>query len=168
MPLLKALATAREKGVDLVEVAPTAEPSVCRLMDYGKFKYEQAKKEKDARRSQKAVIVRDLRLRPKINEHDLETKIQMVKNFLSQGNKVKVSMRFRGRENAHPELGLKILKNLSLALKDVGTLEAPPAIGSNEMSILIQSLPSKKQQEAKPAKIKQEAKTIQVKKEVNA
>ena len=168
MPLPKALTTAREKGVDLVEVAPTAEPPVCRLMDYGKFRYEQAKKEKDARRSQKAVIVRDLRLRPKINDHDLETKIQMVKNFLSQGNKVKVSMRFRGRENAHPELGLKILKNLSLALKDAGSLEAPPAIGSNEMSILIQPLPSKKQPEAKPAKIKQEAKTIQVKKEVNA
>lgn len=137
-------------------------------MDYGKFRYEQSKKEKDARRSQKAIIIRDLRLRPKINEHDLENKIQMVKKFLGKGNKVKVSMRFRGRENAHPELGLKILKNLSLALKDVGTLEAPPAIGSNEMSILIQPLPSKKQPEAKPARIKQEAKTIQLKKEINA
>lgn len=178
-----------------MEVAPTAEPSVCRLMDYGKFKYEQSKKEKEARRGQKAIIVRDLRLRPKINEHDLENKITMVKKFLGEGNKVKVSMRFRGREAAHPELGLKILKTLSLALKDVGSLEAPPSLGSNEMSIFLQPLPNKKPAEAKPAKIKaaaipakikaeaipaqitqeaiaaqvkQEIKPIQIKKEVNA
>lgn len=159
-----------------MEVAPTAEPPVCRLMDYGKFKYEQAKKEKEARRGQKAVIVRDLRLRPKINDHDLDNKVVMVKKFLGEGNKVKVSMRFRGREAAHPELGLKVLKTLSLALKDVGNLETPPSLGSNEMSILIQPLPSRKpaekqgqaKQETKPAQVKQEAKPIQVKKEVNA
>lgn len=160
-----------------MEVAPTAEPSVCRLMDYGKFKYEQAKKEKEARRSQKAIIIRDLRLRPKINEHDLENKITMVKKFLAEGNKVKVSMRFRGREAAHPELGLKVLKTLSLALKDAGTLEAPPSVRPNEMSILIQPLPAKKQAEQKPAQAKpetkpvlviQETKPLQLKKEANA
>ncbi len=195
VPLIKALTISREKGVDIVEVAPTAEPPVCRLMDYGKFKYEMAKKEKEARRGQKAIIVRDLRLRPKINEHDLGNKVTMVKKFLAEGNKVKVSMRFRGREAAHPELGLKVLKTLSLALKDVGTLEAPPSVGSNEMSILIQPLPSLKKpsekaaqakpedklvkakpegkpvqakQETGPAQVKQGAKPIQIIKEVNA
>lgn len=138
------------------------------MMDYGKFKYEQAKKEKESRKGQKAVIVRDLRLRPKIGEHDLENKITMVKKFLGEGDKVKISMRFRGREAAHPELGLKVLKNLGLALKDVGTLESAPSLGSNEMSMLIQPLPNRKPSEPRHAQIKQEAKPVQVKKEVNA
>jgi translation initiation factor IF-3 len=107
MPLSQARETARKHNLDLVEVAPTAVPPVCRLLDYGKYKYEQAKKEQEARKNQKVSLLREVRLRPKIGDHDFEAKARIAKKLLANGDKVKVTIMFRGREITHPELGSK-------------------------------------------------------------
>ncbi|MFC1909612.1 translation initiation factor IF-3, partial [Chloroflexota bacterium] len=109
MLLEQAREVARKQFLDLVEVAPTAEPPVCRLLDYGKFKYEQAKKEHEAKKGQKVSLLREVRLRPKIGNHDFEAKARTAKKLLTSGDKVKVTIMFRGREITHPELGRKLL-----------------------------------------------------------
>ena len=119
VPLQKALQIAYESGLDLVQVASTMSPPVCRLLDYGKYKYEQTKKERKAKRSQKVGLLKEVRLRPKIEEHDLQAKIKTTKKLLGEGNKVKLVLRFRGREIIYPELGWKVLRKVAEASKEL-------------------------------------------------
>ncbi len=126
MPLYQAREVAEKAGLDLVEVAPTAVPPVCRLMDYGKFKYVQTKKEKEARKSQKVSLLREVRLRPKIGEHDFDAKSRTAHKLLEDGDKVKVTIMFRGRENTHPELGIKLIERMAKSLADVSVVEKEP------------------------------------------
>lgn len=148
MPLVKALNLAEQKGCDLVEVAPTAQPPVCRLMDYGKFRYEQAKK--DRKTKKKVSELHQIRLRPKIEEHDMAFKVQAVKRFLEEGHKVRISVRFRGREQAHPELGRAVLERVFTALGDAAKAEAPAVVEGRDMVVtLVPYRPAVR--EAKPA-----------------
>ncbi len=119
VPSSQALQIAREHELDLVEVAPTASPPVCKILDYGKYKYEQAKKERKAKKGQKVGLLREVRLRPKIEDHDLQGKIKITRKLLGEGSKVKVRVRFRGRERIYPEMGVKVLQKLTESLKDV-------------------------------------------------
>ena len=119
VPSSQALQIAREHELDLVEVAPTASPPVCKVLDYGKYKYEQAKKERKAKKGQKVGLLREVRLRPKIEDHDLQGKIKITRKLLGEGSKVKVRVRFRGRERVYPEMGVKVLQKLTESLKDV-------------------------------------------------
>lgn len=121
-----ALKRAEEAGLDLVEVAPTAVPPVCRIMDYSKYKYEQEKREKEARKKQKIVHIKEIRLGPKIGEHDYQFKLKNLTEFLKRGDKVKITMMFRGREMAHVDLGRKILDRLSSDISQIGEVEEPP------------------------------------------
>ncbi|MGI5835966.1 MAG: translation initiation factor IF-3 [Chloroflexota bacterium] len=137
VPTAEALRIANERGFDLVEVAPNASPPVCRLMDYGKFKYEQTKKEREARKNQKIVLLKEMRLRPKIDEHDLEFKTKLVQKFLQEGDKVKVTIVFRGRELAHPQLGRELLDTMADKLKGVASLERSPLMEGKSMSMIL-------------------------------
>ena len=137
MPLVQARELARKSNLDIVEVAPTSVPPVCRLLDYGKFKYEQQKKEQQARKSQKVTTIREIRLRPKIGDHDFGFKAKIAMKLLSDGAKVKVTLIFRGREITHPELGWKILQRMAETLKDAGTLERQPVMEGRRMDIII-------------------------------
>ncbi len=122
----EALKRAEEAGLDLVEVAPTAVPPVCRIMDYSKYKYEQEKREKEARKKQKIVHLKEIRLSPKIGEHDYQFKVRNLEDFLKRGDKVKITMMFKGREMAHVDLGRKILERLSSDISQVGEIEESP------------------------------------------
>jgi translation initiation factor IF-3 len=135
MPLYKALQIARENNLDLVEVASTAAPPVCRLLDYGKYKYEQAKKERETRKGRKASLVREVRLRPRIEDHDLESKIRLIERLLAEGDKVKVTVFFRGREITRPELGRKVLQGVLNRLKDKAVVDQPLAIEERRLSL---------------------------------
>ncbi len=158
-----ALGLAMQKDLDLVEVAPTANPPVCRILDYGKFRYEQTKKEKDARKAQKAVEIRQVRLRPKIEEHDMGFKSRLVQKFIKEGSKVKVSVLFRGREITHPELAIELLKKIAEQVKDDAKLEKPPAIEGRMMTMFLAPLPSAK----KPSKPAEEKVSVQTKESKN-
>lgn len=142
-PLEKALRIASERNLDLVEVAPNAVPPVCRLLDYGRYRYEQTKKERKARKSQKGGTVKEIRIRPRVKDHDLETKIRIARKLLEEGDKVKVLVFFRGRESAHPELGLKLLQKVADSLKDVGGLEGEPSSDERFMSLVLSPVSSK-------------------------
>jgi len=144
MPLIQAREVARKEGLDLVEVAPTAAPPVCRLLDYGKYRYEQAKKERQARRSQKVALLKEVRLRPKIGNHDFEAKARTAKKLLEGGDKVKVSILFRGREITHPELGLKLLQRMVESVTDVASLERQPAMYGRRLVMILAPTPTKK------------------------
>lgn len=120
-----ALKRAEEAGLDLVEVAPTAVPPVCRIMDYSKYKYEQEKREKEARKKQKVIHLKEIRLGPKIGEHDYQFKLRNLEEFIKRGDKVKVTMMFRGREMAHVDLGRKLLERLSSDISQIGEIEEP-------------------------------------------
>ena len=137
MPLFQAVQIARERNTDLVEVAPTAVPPVCRLMDFGKFKYEQAKKERDARKHQKSVLLREVRFRPKIDEHDINFKVKIIQKLLGEGDKVKVSVMFRGREVTHPQLGKQLLDRVAESLKEASSIEKPAAMEGRNMTMIL-------------------------------
>ena len=122
VPLQKALQIAYERGLDLVQVASTMSPPVCRILDYGKYKYEQTKKERKAKRGQRVGLLREVRLRPKIEEHDLQAKIKTTKKLLEEGNKVRLSLRFRGREVIYPELGWNVLRKVAEATKELAVV----------------------------------------------
>ncbi len=139
---------AKDRGLDLIEVAAQATPPVCRILDYGKFKFEAEKKERQARKGQRSSTLRELRIRPKINEHDLEAKSRMVKRLLDEGDKVRVSVIFRGREITHTELGWKLLQKLSLFMKDLALVEKLPAMEGNMLTVIF--APNKKPAETKP------------------
>ena len=136
-----ALALARQRGLDLMEVAPNAVPPVCKIMDYGKFKYEQTKKERDSRKSQKSVIVKEVRFSPTIDEHDIETKTKMAKRFLEEGNKVKLTVKFKGRELAHTNLGRDLLQQVQILLGDNILVEAPSKMEGKSMTMIVSPRP---------------------------
>jgi translation initiation factor IF-3 len=132
-----ALAKARELGLDLVEVSPTSRPPVCRIMDFGKYKYEQAKKARVSRKRQHQVALKEIKLRPKIEKHDYEFKKRHILEFLDHGDKVKITLMFRGREMAHADLGRKLLEQLAEDLKEMAKVEAPPRQEGRTMILLL-------------------------------
>ncbi len=136
-------------GLDLVEIAPNADPPVCRVMDYGKFKYDQAIKQKQARKNQTKIEIKEMKFRPKIDVGDYETKKKHVLRFLEAGNKVKITIMFRGREMVHPDLGLSILERLADDLKDVAVVENQPKMEGRNMHMLIAPIAKK---DSKPKK----------------
>jgi translation initiation factor IF-3 len=141
-PLPEALHIAREHDLDLVEVAPNANPPVCKIMDFGKFKYEQDVRRKESRRKTSNVVIKEMKFRPKIDEHDYTTKTKHVERFLAEGSKVKITIMFRGREMAHPELGKKILDRIAEQVRDIGTVEAAPRVDGRNMLMVL--APAKK------------------------
>jgi translation initiation factor IF-3 len=143
-PLPEALHIAREHDLDLVEVAPNANPPVCKIMDFGKYKYEQDVRRKESRRKTSNVVIKEMKFRPKIDEHDYTTKTKHVARFLNEGSKVKITIMFRGREMAHPELGKKILDRIAEQVKDVGNVEAAPRVDGRNMLMVL--APVKKQE----------------------
>jgi translation initiation factor IF-3 len=146
LPIDKALAYAQERDLDLVEVAPDARPPVCRVLDYSKYKYEQEQKAKAAKRHQKQVNVREIKLRPKIADNDYETKKSHVVRFLNGDDRVKVTIMFRGREQSHPERGVALLMRLAEDVADLGVVEQRPIQDGRNMTMLL--APSRKKSEA--------------------
>ena len=144
MPLKEALALAQEKGLDLIEIAPTAKPPVCRIADYGKFKYEMKKKAKEAKKKQKTIEVKELKMRVGIEEHDYQVKLKQLKEFLEEGNKVKLRIIFRGREYIRPELGERLVQRFVEDVGDLGVLEKKP---SKEGRFMIAVFAPKKQKQ---------------------
>jgi translation initiation factor IF-3 len=147
VPTDQALKLAQEADLDLVEVAPTARPPVCKLMDYGKFKYENAQKAREARRNQTNVVIKEMKLRPKIDQHDYETKKGHVVRFLKAGDKVKITIMFRGREQHRPELGFRLLQRLAEDVTDLGFVESSPKQDGRNMVMVLG--PHKKKAEAR-------------------
>ena len=137
MSVQDAMSLAQEKNLDLVEVSATADPPVCRILDYGKLRYMHAKKVKESKKSQKSTIMREVRFRPNIGTHDLEAKTRKVKNLLDDGTKVRVAVFFRGREVTHPELGMSLLKRVAEELKDDARLERPPTMEGRALAIIL-------------------------------
>ena len=133
----EAMRLAEEAGVDLVKIAPTAKPPVCKIVDYGKFKYEQTRKEKEAKKKQKTVETKEIRLSPNIDTNDLNTKVNQTKKFLQKGNKIKVSLRFRGREMAHKDVGREILNSFYEQLKDIAVVDKPAKMEGRSMVMFL-------------------------------
>jgi len=146
LPTSKALQLARERELDLVMVAPNTQPPVCRLLDYGKYKYDQIKKDKKVRKGQKGLL-REVRLRPKIEEHDLQAKINKTRELLAEGNKVKITVRFRGREIVYPELGWQVLKRVAEALKDEAVASSQPSKDARNIALTLAPVATKKTRE---------------------
>jgi translation initiation factor IF-3 len=137
MAVEEALAQAESQGLDLVEVAPNARPPVVRIMDYGKFKYEEARKARQARKKTHQIQIKEVKFRPGIEPHDFEFKVRHARRFLEEGNKVKATMMFRGRQMAHPEHGLEVLRSLAGVLEDIGKVEAQPSMEGRTMTMVI-------------------------------
>ena len=137
----QALGLARERGLDLVEVSPMALPPVCKLMDYGRFKYEQAKRESEARKHQKTTELKEIRMRPRTDDHDLSVKVRKIEEFLGEGDKVKVGVIFRGRELAHPELGRQLLERVLAELKGAAVVERSPSMEGKMVSMILSRAP---------------------------
>ena len=137
VPIREALRIAQEADLDLVNVAPTAKPPVCRIMDSGKFKYEQAKKEKEARRNQKIIELKEVRFSSNIEEHDFQTKLRNVRKFLEEEDKVKCTIRFRGREITHSEIGQQVLDRLAAQVEDISIVERKPKIEGRSMIMIL-------------------------------
>lgn len=133
----RALALALEQGLDLVEVSPQAEPPVCRIMDYGKYKYQQAKRSSEAKKKQVKFEIKEVKMRPKTDDHDFLFKMKHARRFLEEGNKVKLTIMFRGRENAHPDQGMMQLNKAIEALKDIGQIESHPSKMGRFMTMMI-------------------------------
>lgn len=150
MPPPQALALARTKGLDLVEISPTAVPPVCRIMDFGKYQYEQQKRTRAAKKHQKVIEVKEIKFRPKVDEHDYQFKKKHIERFLEDGDKVKATIFFRGREMAHPEIGRRILERLSTELAEMAIIESAPLKEGNQMHTILAPRPGVKRQ-APPA-----------------
>ncbi len=133
----EALRKAEEAGLDLVEISPNAAPPVCKILDYGKYKYEQQKKANEARKKQKTVDVKEVKIRPSIEEHDYGVKLKNARRFLESGDKVKVSMRFRGREMSHQEIGMEVLERFKSDLEDTGKPEMGPKLEGRQMIMIL-------------------------------
>lgn len=159
MPLGQAREAARKHNLDLVEVAPTAVPPVCRLLDYGKYKYEQDKKERQLRRTQRVALLREVRLRPAINNHDFEAKIRLAVKLLNEGDRVKVTVMFRGREITHPEIGWKLLQRVAESIREMASVERQPILEGKRMSVIFSPLSIQKVKE-KEEKEKEEVKQV--------
>jgi translation initiation factor IF-3 len=141
MPPQRALDIARDRNLDLVEVSPNANPPVCKLMDYGRFKYEQAKKENEARKNQKTITLKDIRLSPRTDEHDIDVKTRKILEFLADGDRVRVSIKFRGAEMRHPDIGRKLLDGIAEVLKGIGVIERSPVMEGKMMSMIVSRAP---------------------------
>jgi translation initiation factor IF-3 len=137
MSLTEALDVAAKAALDLVEVAPNSTPPVCRIMDYGKFRYQQSKKQQVAKKSQSIIQVKEIRIRPKTDDHDLQVKIKHIKKFLTQNDKVKITMMFRGREMAYTDLGKKIMEEVQRALADVCIIDQHPRLEGRNMIMMV-------------------------------
>jgi translation initiation factor IF-3 len=153
VPIKKALEVAREHNLDLVEVAATSNPPVCRILDYGRYRYEQTKKERKARQGQRTAL-KEIRIKPRVQEHDLETKIRLAKRMLEEGDKVKVNVVFRGREITHPELGLRALQKMADNLKDIAGIDGSPSLDGRIMHLVLIPLSAK---QIKTTKVKEES-----------
>jgi translation initiation factor IF-3 len=143
MPIEEALRLAEEKNTDLVKIAPQAKPPVCKIMDYGKYRFEQAKREKEAKKNQRVIEIKEVRLSLNIDTHDFETKVGHAIKFLKGGNRVKVSIRFRGREMAHPENGLVTMSKFADACSEFGTVEKPAKLEGRSMLMFLAAKSSK-------------------------
>ena len=139
-PTPDALTIARSEGLDLVEVAPTADPPVCRIMDFGKYRYEQDQKRKESRKKTSNVVIKEMKFRPKIDGHDYTTKMKHVERFLQEGSKVKLTIMFRGREMAHPELGRKILERVAVDVQEYAVVESAPKQDGRNMVMVLNAL----------------------------
>lgn len=137
MPTKEAMRLAEEAGVDLVKIAPTAKPPVCKIVDYGKFKYEQARKDKEAKKKQKIVEIKEIRLSPNIDTNDLNTKVNAARKFISKGDRVKVTLRFRGREMAHMNTSKHILDDFAEALSDIAVMDKAPKVEGRSMTMFL-------------------------------
>jgi translation initiation factor IF-3 len=135
--LVEALEIAAKAGLDLVEVSPNSTPPVCRIMDYGKFRYQQSKKQQVAKKSQSVIQVKEIRIRPKTEEHDLQVKIRQIRKFLGQNDKVKIAMMFRGREIAYTDIGRKIMEDIQSDLADVCTVDQHPKLEGRNMVMIM-------------------------------
>ncbi len=144
MPPPQALALARGKGLDLVEISPTAVPPVCRIMDFGKYQYEQQKRARAAKKHQKTIEVKEIKFRPKVDEHDYQFKKKHIERFLADGDKVKATIFFRGRENAHPEIGRRILERLVDDLGELAVTETMPLKEGNQLHTILAPRPGAK------------------------
>ena len=138
-----AMKLAKDAGLDLVKIAPTAKPPVCKIVDYGKFRYEQARREKEAKKKQKVIEVKELRLSPNIDTNDLNTKVNNARKFLEKGDKVKVTIMFRGRELSHPELGEVLLNRMAQQLKEIAVVERVPKLEGKNMIMIVAPKPAK-------------------------
>jgi translation initiation factor IF-3 len=136
-----ALILARQRDLDLVEVAPNAVPPVCRLLDYGKFRYEQTKKERDSRKTQHNAVIKEVRLEPNIAEHDLETKVKMARRFLEDGDKVRLTVQFKGRQMTHTEIGRELLNQVVELLQNESVVEQPPKMEGKKMALMLTHKP---------------------------
>ena len=143
MSLRQSLEIAEQKNLDLVKIAPQANPPVCKIIDYGKYRFEQAKREKEARKNQRVVEIKEVRLSLNIDTHDFETKRNHALRFISEGNKVKVSIRFRGREMGHPELGQEIMQRFAGAMSEVANVEKPAKLEGRTMLMFLAPKPAK-------------------------
>jgi translation initiation factor IF-3 len=146
VPLQKALQIAYERGLDLVQVASTVTPPVCRLLDYGKYKYDQTKKERKAKKGQRVGLLREVRLRPKIEEHDLQAKIRTTRKLLEEGNKVRLVLRFRGREIIYPELGWNVLRKVAEASKEIA-MASSSSDNARSIALVLSPVSQKKSKE---------------------
>jgi translation initiation factor IF-3 len=133
----RAMAMAEEAGLDLVEISPNAVPPVCKIMDFGKFKYEQQKKEAEARKKQKIIEIKEIKFRPGTDTHDYDVKMRSVNRFLEEGDKVKVTLRFRGREMAHMDLGRELLERVAKDIEEIGKIESMPKVEGRQMVMMI-------------------------------
>ncbi len=141
MPPTRALEIARERDLDLVEISPNAIPPVCKLMDYGRFQYEQAKKENEARKHQKTITLKEIRLIPRTDEHDVDVKTRKIQEFLAEGDRVRVSVKFRGAEMRHPDIGRKLLDGIAEVLKGTAVIERSPIMEGKMMSMIVSRAP---------------------------
>ena len=137
MPITSAIEAAEEVGMDLVEISPNSDPPVCKILDYGKFKFQEQKKKNEARKRQKVVEIKEIKLRPNIDIHDYEVKQRAMHRFFEEGDKVKVTLRFRGRELAHPELGMKLLQQVKLDFEPVAKVEYEPRMEGRQMIMIL-------------------------------
>jgi translation initiation factor IF-3 len=135
-PPAEALRMAEDRGSDLIEIAPTAKPPTCKIMDYGKYKYELKKKEHEARKNQTVITIKEIQLRPRTDQHDLDTKLKHARRFILEGDKVKVNLRFYGREMAHQEVGSQLLQKVTAALMDIALVETPPKMEGRQLFAL--------------------------------
>jgi len=145
--LRAALDMARERDMDLIEVAPHAAPPVCKIMDYGKFKYEQSKKDAEARKKSRATELKTVKMEPQIDEHDFQFKLRSVQKFLREGDKVKISVMFRGRSITHPEFGKRLLEQVVQLCSEIATVERPPAFEGRTMTMLLSPRQQQQQQQ---------------------
>ncbi|WP_349768697.1 translation initiation factor IF-3 [Rhodobacter sp. NTK016B] len=137
VPPARAMALAGEAGLDLVEISPNATPPVCKIMDFGKFKYEQQKREAEARKKQKTIEIKEIKFRPNTDTHDYDVKMRSVQKFLGEGDKVKVTLRFKGREMAHQQLGMELLNRVASDVEEIGKIENMPKLEGRQMVMMI-------------------------------